>query len=277
MMTMEFIHDLIAMACKEDIDAGDITTSAIVSPQAAGQAVIRSKESIIVCGLEVARAVFARVDSELLWRPCCRDGDRGEPGSPLAIVQGRLGSILTAERIALNFLQHLSGVATTTRQFVEAISGTNAKILDTRKTLPGYRALQKYAVRIGGGENHRCGLFDRSLIKHNHIAAAGGMREAIDRVNRKRTQGILLEVEARTLDDVIIACNASVDIILLDNMTPDLVASAVDLVNQRVKLEVSGNITLANAVAYARTGVDSISVGCITHSAKAADIHMVVA
>lgn len=267
---------LIQLALSEDVGAGDITTAATIDPTAKGTAVIRAKEALVVAGLDVARAVCATVDPELSWRSHMQDGDHLAPGKTLAAMSGRLASILIAERTALNFLQRLSGIATLTARFIAAVKGTNVQILDTRKTTPGWRSLERAAVRAGGGANHRQGLFDRYLIKNNHITAAGGIARAIEQVKQKRQPNILLEVEARTLAEVDVAVAHGVDIILLDNMTVTDVRTAVKQVAGRATLEVSGNITLASVRSYAETGVDCISVGSLTHSAPAADLHLIV-
>ncbi|PIR25518.1 MAG: nicotinate-nucleotide diphosphorylase (carboxylating) [Deltaproteobacteria bacterium CG_4_10_14_0_2_um_filter_43_8] len=273
---MKNVNTLIDLALREDIGSGDITSEAIVSERMRGRAMLRAKQDLVVAGLEVAKEVFLACDEDIHFAPEVRDGQRVQAGTVLANVIGNLRQLLVAERTALNFLQHLCGVATHTHRYVQAIEGTNAKILDTRKTLPAYRELEKYAVSMGDGENHRHGLFDRYLIKGNHVDIAGDIESAIMRAQAHQENGILIEVECKTLADVKTAFEAGVDIIMLDNMSVAKVKEAATLIQGRVKLEVSGNITLDTVKEYAATGVDYISVGAITHSVPAADIHMVI-
>ncbi len=273
---MNHLEQLIRLALDEDIGMKDITTDAIVDESLIAHARITAKQELVVAGLDVAKKVFQLVEPSIEWDAKHEDGDFCEAKTILAVVRGKAASLLTAERTALNFLQHLSGIATATRIFVNAISGTNVKILDTRKTTPGMRALEKHAVLMGDGVNHRMGLYDRYLIKGNHIIIAGSITEAIERVKKRRIPGILLEVETKTIEDVREAVACGVDIIMLDNMSPPQVREALVEINGRAKVEVSGNITIDNIMQYAMTGVDFISVGAITHSAPAADIHMVL-
>jgi nicotinate-nucleotide pyrophosphorylase (carboxylating) len=273
---MDHLDQLIKMALDEDIGEKDITTEAVVDPKLTSTARIVAKQKLVVAGLDIAKRVFLTVDPSIEWDAKHEDGDFVEAKKILATVRGSVASLLTAERTALNFLQHLSGIATTTNLFAKTIAHTNVKILDTRKTTPGMRALEKHAVLMGDGYNHRMGLFDRYLIKNNHIAIAGSICKAIERVKQKQKPGILLEVEASTLEEVKEAINCGVDIIMLDNMSIADVREAVNIVKGKAKLEVSGNISLENITHYATTGVDFISVGAITHSAPAADIHMVL-
>jgi len=275
-MQIKNVNTLIDLALREDIGSGDITSEAIVSERMRGRAMLRAKQDLVVAGLEVAKEVFLACDEDIHFAPEVRDGQRVQAGTVLANVIGNLRQLLVAERTALNFLQHLCGVATHTHRYVQAIEGTNAKILDTRKTLPAYRELEKYAVSMGDGENHRHGLFDRYLIKGNHVDIAGDIESAIMRAQAHQGNGILIEVECKTLADVKTAFEAGVDIIMLDNMSVAKVKEAATLIQGRVKLEVSGNITLDTVKEYAATGVDYISVGAITHSVPAADIHMVI-
>lgn len=265
---------LIAMALREDIGAGDVTTQAVVPPGQQGRAQLVMQEAGVVCGLEIARQVFTTVDGALGWETKINDGEAVPSGTAIAVVTGSLAAILSAERTALNFLQRLSGIATRTRHFVEAVAGCPVKLLDTRKTLPGWRALDKYAVAIGGGANHRFGLFDRYLVKSTHVDLAGSIAEAAARVQRGRDPQLLLEVEVRDVREVAEACAAGVDIIMLDNFTPEAVREAVALVAGRVPLEVSGGVTLANVRAYADTGVAYISIGALTHSVPAIEMHL---
>ncbi len=259
----------------EDVGRGDITTEAVVLPGVRARGRFIAKQDLIVAGLEVADAVFAVLDSSVEIEAFVTDGDRVRAGEVFARVEGPAEVLLTAERTALNLLQHLSGIATLTRAFVEAVAGTRAQIVDTRKTLPGLRLLQKYAVLVGGGRNHRFGLDDGILIKDNHIALAGGVRMAIERARRYAGHMHKIEVEVSNMDDLREAIEARADIILLDNMPPEMVREAVRLIRERapdVLVEASGGITLENVRAYAEAGVDLISIGALTHSAPAADI-----
>ncbi|MDO8527184.1 MAG: carboxylating nicotinate-nucleotide diphosphorylase, partial [Deltaproteobacteria bacterium] len=218
---------LIRKALEEDLGSGDITTNALVDPRDQATAEICAKQELVLAGLDVAKEVFATLDSHLVWKLVKKDGDIIKKGECVATVQGATVTLLKGERTALNFLQHLSGVATLTRQFVNKIEGTNAKILDTRKTLPGWRTLEKYAVRMGGGGNHRAGLFDRYLIKNNHIAHAGSVSEAIEKVLRQKIQGMLVEVEVQNKKELQEALKYPIDIILLDNFLPDQIREAI--------------------------------------------------
>ncbi len=259
----------------EDVGRGDITTEAVVLPGVRARGRFIAKQDLIVAGLEVADAVFAVLDSSVEIEAFVTDGDRVRAGEVFARVEGPAEVLLTAERTALNLLQHLSGIATLTRAFVEAVAGTRAQIVDTRKTLPGLRLLQKYAVLVGGGRNHRFGLDDGILIKDNHIALAGGVRMAIERARRHAGHMHKIEVEVSNMDDLREAIEARADIILLDNMPPEMVREAVRLIREHapdVLVEASGGITLENVRAYAEAGVDLISIGALTHSAPAADI-----
>lgn len=271
---MDHIKQLIRLALDEDIGESDITTGAIVDPNLKAKARITAKQELVVAGLDVAERVFHTVDPAIKWEAIHEDGDFCEAKTILAHVEGKADKLLTAERTVLNFLQHLSGIATFTNAFVEAISDTKVKILDTRKTTPGMRALEKHAVLMGDGINHRMGLYDRYLVKNNHIMIAGSISKACEQVNAKRKKGVLLEVEATNLEEVKEALECKVDVIMLDNMSVSEVRQAVTEVKGRAKLEVSGNISLGNITHYATTGVDFISVGALTHSAPAADINM---
>ena len=256
----------------EDLGGGDLTSMALVPADARCTAAILLKEPGVVCGLAAVRAVLLGLDPDLVWKPQCHDGERAEPGR-LVSVAGRARSILSGERLALNLLGRLSGIATLTRRFVDAVEGTGATILDTRKTTPGLRALEKAAVRYGGGSNHRFGLYDGILIKDNHLRFAGGVGPA---VARARGAGVPVEVECDTLDQVREALDAGADRILLDNMAPLQLARAVALVAGRVALEASGGVTLENVRAIAETGVDFISIGALTHAARSLDVSMEV-
>ena len=265
---------LIKAALEEDVGSGDVTTKAIADADQMAAAEIRAKEELVVAGMDVARLVFKEINAALEWLPVVKDGDLVSSGTMLAAVRGRAKDLLLGERVALNFLQHLSGVATQTRKFVQVAQGTKARILDTRKTTPGWRALEKYAVRMGGGNNHRIGLHDRYMIKNNHIAVAGSLEKAIQKVLSHRNSTLLIEVEVRSLAELKSALGLGVDIILCDHFSiPDL-KEAVALAGTQIKIEASGNITLENVASVATAGVDFISVGALTHSAPARDIHM---
>jgi nicotinate-nucleotide pyrophosphorylase (carboxylating) len=261
----------IQRALAEDIGSGDGTTESIVPAEAGMRGQIIAKQAGVVAGLDIARAVYQMVDQQVDFQSKLEEGARVANRQVLALVSGRARSLLTAERTALNFLGRMSGIATLTRQFVDAVAGTKAVILDTRKTAPGLRAADKLAVARGGGQNHRMGLFDMILIKDNHIDYAGSISEAVRRA-RDAASGLEVEVEARTLEDVREALGIGVERILLDNMTPEMMAEAVKVTAGRAKLEASGNVTLETVRRIAGTGVDFISVGALTHSARVFDV-----
>jgi nicotinate-nucleotide pyrophosphorylase (carboxylating) len=275
--------DVIDTALAEDLGGGDLTTRAVVPEGAEAKARISQKAPGVIAGLRVAQAVFERVDPELEFVMHCPQGLWREAGA-VAEISGTAASILAAERVALNFLGHLSGVATLTARYVRAVEGTGVHILDTRKTMPGLRALEKEAVRRGGGVNHRSGLHDGILVKENHAKLAGGVGEAARRAMEAAPVAaanpapdpLLVEVECATLDEVREALDAGVPRILLDNMTPDELREAVSLAGGRAELEASGGITLDNVRAVAETGVDFISVGALTHSAPALDVSLLL-
>ena len=273
MDTAELMDDIIQLALDED--GRDITTEAIFPEDSSLQAVIKVKADGIIAGVQVAKRVFTLVDPGIACIFEVLDGQSVIAGQKIAVISGPARGILKAERVALNFLQRMSGIATSTARYVKKLEGTKARILDTRKTSPGQRVLDKMAVRIGGGNNHRMGLFDMALIKDNHIDAAGSITEAVDRV-RKAFPRVAIEVEARSLDDVKTLLGLKVDRIMLDNFSIKEMGQAVNLVDGRILLEASGNITLETIRAVALTGVDYISVGEITHSVKALDISMII-
>jgi nicotinate-nucleotide pyrophosphorylase (carboxylating) len=260
-------------ALAEDIGPGDITTNSIVPSEAVLQGRILAKDTGIVAGLDIAEAVLLRLDNRVDFNSIVAEGARVTSGTVLANISGSARALLTGERTALNFLGRMSGIATLTRQFVDQISGTSARILDTRKTAPGLRVVDKLAVQRGGGENHRIGLFDMVLIKDNHIDFAGSITAAVERA-RRAAGNLEIEVEARTLADVQEALGLRVERILLDNMTLEVVRQAVALNSGRAKLEASGNVTLARVRQIAETGVDFISVGALTHSAGVFDVSL---
>lgn len=267
---------IIAAALAEDVGDGDLTTLATIPPDARLHGVFLAKADGSVAGLAVAERVFCQLDRVVTFTAHVHDGDLIRRGQRFAEVQGPGRALLTGERTALNFLQRMSGIATATRRYVEAVQGTAAVILDTRKTAPGLRLLDKWAVWLGGGRNHRVGLYDMALIKDNHIAAVGGLSEAVRRVREVDDRDRPIEVEVTTLDQLAeaLALVPPVDRIMLDNMDPDTLAAAVRLTDGRVPLEASGGVNLATVTAIARTGVDYISVGALTHSVAALDISL---
>ncbi len=274
MLNFRLIDPLIELAFAEDIGIGDITTEATVSPLQRGLGTILTETEGVIAGLPIVQRVFEKLDPDLDFRTLVTDGDRVESMTPVAAVEGSAKSILTGERIALNFLQRLSGTATLTAQFVAATAKYDVKIIDTRKTTAGWRVLQKYAVRIGGGHNHRFGLYDGVLIKDNHIVAAGGVAKAIEQARSAVPQTLKIEVEVETLDQVAEAQAAGADIILLDNMPVNLMRAAVEEIDESVLTEASGGITLDQVEAVAATGVNLISVGALTHSAMPLNIRL---
>lgn len=265
---------LIDMALEEDLGPGDITTESIVPETLWARAEFIAREEGVVAGLPVAGRVFKRLDLETEFRAEVTEGSAVKAGAVLAVVAGRARTILTGERVALNFVRHLSGIATRTRRLVAAVEGLRAVVLDTRKTTPGLRALEKYAVRAGGGRNHRFGLFDGILIKDNHIRAAGGIKEAVARARARAPHTLKVEVEVQSLDEVEEALAAGADIIMLDNMPVAAMREAVRRIGGRALVEASGGITEENIREVAATGVDFISVGALTHSARALDISL---
>ena len=265
------ILESIRRALAEDIGSGDVTTESIVPAEAGMHGQIIAKQAGIIAGLDIARAVYQMVDARVDFQSQMDEGAHVENRQVLALVSGRTRSLLTAERTALNFLGRMSGIATLTRQFVEAVAGTKAVILDTRKTAPGLRTVDKLAVTRGGGQNHRIGLYDMILIKDNHIDYAGSITEAVKRARGAAGQ-LEVEVEARTLEDVREALTVHVERILLDNMTPEKMSEAVKLTAGRAKLEASGNVTLETVHRISEVGVDYISIGALTHSAKVFDV-----
>jgi nicotinate-nucleotide pyrophosphorylase (carboxylating) len=265
------ILDSIRRALAEDIGAGDATTDSIVPADAVMRGQIIAKQDGVVAGLDVAQAVYRTVDPDVDFRPQVDEGARVTDRQVLALVSGRTRSLLTAERTALNFLGRMSGIATLTRQFVDAVAGTKAVILDTRKTAPGLRMADKLSVKRGGGQNHRIGLYDMILIKDNHIDYAGSITAAVTRARSAHT-GLEVEVEARTLDHLRESLSLGVERVLLDNMSLEMMAEAVCITAGRAKLEASGNVTLETVRGIAETGVDFISSGALTHSVKVFDV-----
>ena len=272
--SLDHVDEVLRRALAEDVGAGDVTTLALIPADQVGSAVAHSKEAGVLAGNAIAARVFTHLDSRVRTTKLLSDGALLTPGASFLRIEGPLQAILTGERVALNFLRHLSGIATLTRDFVQAVAGTNAQIIDTRKTNPGLRLFEKYAVRAGGGRNHRIGLFDGVLIKDNHIAACGSIASAVNRARSSVHHLIKIQIEAKTLEQVAEALAAGADGILLDNMPPETMTEAVEMAQGRAFTEASGGITLESVRAAARTGVDLISVGMLTHSAAALDISL---
>lgn len=268
------VDRLLRRALEEDIGSGDVTTAATIPPGTQARAELVAKEDFVLAGGDVARRVFALLDARVACEVLIGDGQTVRRGEVLAWLRGDAGSLLQGERVALNLLQRLSGVATLTASFVREVAGTGATIVDTRKTTPGLRALEKYAVRTGGGGNHRMALYDGVLIKENHVAAAGGIATAVGRARRHAPHTLKIEVEVRNLGEVAEALAAGADILLLDNMDLAQLRAAVELVGGRAVTEASGGVNLDTVRAIAETGVDLISVGALTHSYRSVDISM---
>ena len=274
MLQKHIIHKIVQSAIEEDTGEADVTTTAALTGEEIGSALAIAKSDVVVAGIDVFKETFLFLDPGIKFTGCCKDGDVVEKGGRIAEISGNLSRILTAERVALNFLQRMCGIATFTRQYVDEVKGTKAKILDTRKTAPGLRYLDKYAVRIGGGYNHRFGLYDGVLIKDNHIVAAGGISQALARVRGRLPHTLKVEIEVKNLQELEEAINSGADVIMLDNMSLEDMRKAVTATGGRVPLEASGNVTLANVRQIAETGVDFISVGALTHSVPASDISL---
>lgn len=274
MLNLRSLDPLIELAFEEDIGIGDITTEATVPSTQEGIGTLLAKSDGIIAGLPVAERVFAKLDETLVFRSRVTDGDAVKAGTPIAEVQGSAKTILIGERTALNFLQRLSGIATLTAEFVAAVADYNAKIVDTRKTAAGWRAVQKYAVHVGGAQNHRFGLYDGVLIKDNHIVAAGGIDNAVRRARHVVPHTAKIEIEVETVEQVDEALKAGADILLLDNMPPGIMERVVQEIGDRAVTEASGGITLDRVKTVAATGVNLISVGALTHSAMPMDISL---
>jgi len=281
------IEKLIELALREDLGKGDVTSEALIDENLKGKGIIKALEDGVLAGIEIARLVFKRIDPEIVFKPLVKDGEKIRNKSKVAEIEGKVKSILAGERTALNFLQRLSGIATFTSKFVQEVKGTKTKILDTRKTTPGFRALEKYAVKMGRGENHRMGLYDRILIKDNHIRACGGVGTAIRKVkkslknetfvSRFDLKNLKVEVEAKNIKEVKEAIQSEADWIMLDNMSSSQIKEGVRMIRsnrRKMKIEVSGRVNLNNVKKIARLGVDYISVGALTHSAKALDLSL---
>lgn len=272
---MQFeVERIIRTALQEDIGLGDVTTQATIAKDVRSHAQLVAKEDFVLAGLDVAAEVFTCLDADARFEKIFADGQRVNKGEVLAWIKGTSRTLLQGERVALNLLQRMSGIATLTAEYVEAVAGTGAVIVDTRKTVPGLRALDKYAVRTGGGRNHRIGLFDGVLIKENHIVAAGGIQAAIASAKAQLPHTLKIEVETSTLDEVQEALDAGADVIMLDNMTNEVMTEAVALIAGKALVEASGGVSIERVRSIAETGVNIISVGALTHSVKAADISM---
>ena len=274
MMQEKMIDTLIAGCLYEDIGSGDITTNHIIGVGAHTKGIIHAKQAGVIAGMEVAKAVFRHLSREISFVSKVQDGDKVKPGAILAEIHGDARAILTGERVALNFLQRMSGIATQTARLVEKVQGYPVRIVDTRKTTPGLRIIEKYAVLAGGGYNHRFGLYDAVMIKDNHIKVAGGIRQAIANVRKKISHMVKIEVEVENLAGVADALAAKADVIMLDNMDVETMTEAVAMIGGLVLVEASGGITEESIVAIAQTGVDIISVGALTHSVRALDISL---
>lgn len=268
------LNDIIDRALREDIGTGDITTQCIVPQGYTTIGFIRAKESGVVAGLPLVKAVFKKLSQDISFQPRVKDGEKVTIGQLMARVEGDARAILTGERVALNFLQRLSGIATKTASYVEILEGQKARLVDTRKTTPGLRVLEKYAVRIGGGHNHRFGLYDAVLIKDNHIKVAGSITKAVEQARKTAPHSMRVEVEVESLTQVEESLEAGADIIMLDNMDIENMSRAVALVGGRALLEASGGVDETNVLDIAKTGVDLISSGAITHSATVLDISL---
>ena len=268
------LETLIDLAIKEDIYTGDITSKAILPQDKTQTAYLIAKAEGVIAGLPLAALIFKKIDSNIKFETLVKEGDFVNSKTKLAKVMGHYKSLLEAERIVLNFVQRLSGIATETAQYVAQTKGTTTQILDTRKTLPGFRLLDKYAVKIGGGTNHRMGLYDMVMLKENHIKAAGSISLAVSQIRKKVSPDIKIEVETKNLEEVKEALYNKVDVIMLDNMPVDLMKEAVLIIDGQIKVEASGNMTLNRIAEVSKTGVDFISVGALTHSVNAFDISM---
>jgi nicotinate-nucleotide pyrophosphorylase (carboxylating) len=273
---MNGIDKIIEIALAEDIHTGDITTLAMLPKARRMRARLVAKEPMVLAGVAVAERVFARLDPSIRFEAAFSDADRLQVGDIIARIEGDAAALLQGERVSLNLLQRMCGIATQTAAFVKELEGTGARVVDTRKTTPGLRVLEKYSVRVGGGTNHRTGLYDGVLIKENHIAAAGGILEAVRRARAYIPHTLKVEIETETLEQVALALQAGADIIMLDNMSLAEMSEAVLLIGGRALVEASGGVNLQSIRAIAQTGVDIISVGALTHSVRAADISMLM-
>ena len=284
MIPVNFMRESVKKALKEDIGTGDVTTNAMVPKDAEAKAIIYAREKGVVVGLDIVAEVFRQLDKKINIKKFVKDGEKVKVNQPLAEIKGKTRALLEGERTALNFLEHLSGIATLTRKYVDAVKPCSVKILDTRKTTPGMRILEKYAVRMGGGHNHRMGLYDMVMVKDNHlkcsrtshVARRTSIKDVVKRLRKKIPGNLKIEIETENLKEVKMALEAGADIIMLDNMSITTMKKAVGFIAQRSRpiIEASGNVTLQNVRAIAKTGVDWISIGRLTHSAPALDISM---
>lgn len=268
------VEQIITLALNEDIGTGDITTLSTIPEDKTATGRFVAKEDMIICGIDLAKHIFGRVDPSIEMKANFKDGDAVKKGDVIAVVSGNAQNVLTGERTALNFMQRLTGIATLTHASVAEVAGTNAKITDTRKTTPGLRVLEKYAVRVGGGTNHRFNLADGVLIKDNHIAVSGGIKNAVKNARAVIPHTLKIEVEVETKEQLAEALDAGADIIMLDNMSNDLMRECVGIVAGRALVEASGNMGEKSLREVAETGVDIISIGALTHTVKAADISL---
>ncbi len=268
------VYSLIDMAISEDLGPGDLTTDSIFTPDQKSLAKLVAREPMVISGLSVAQAVFLRIDDKCKFSPLASNGQYVKKNKIIAKIHGPTSALLKAERTALNFIRRLSGIASETREYQKILERYSCTLLDTRKTTPGWRSLEKAAVRDGGGNNHRFGLFDGVMIKDNHIKAAGSIEEAVELARRRIPPTIKIEVECDTIPQVRKAVKAGADIIMLDNMAPKMILRAIEIIGSKAKTEASGGITLDNIEEIAKTGVDFISVGALTHSARSSDIAM---
>ena len=271
---MHSVQHLIEIALKEDIGSGDITTENLIAPGLSGRGAIIAKEPLVIAGLDVAKRVFEYLDPEVAFKPKRHDGDTVKEGEMVVEIEGNLRALLMGERTALNFLQRLSGIATHTRSFIDALGEPRVRLVDTRKTTPGWRVLEKYAVRAGGAHNHRMGLYDGVLIKDNHIAVCGGIKNAVERIRGRISHLLKIEVEASTQGEVKEALDAGADVIMLDNMDLEQIKAAIELIDGKAGVEVSGRVSRGDLLFLAAAGVDIISIGALTHAAKSMDISM---
>jgi len=271
-LNLQEVDFIIDHAFREDIGSGDITSNSLIPESTTAKASMTAKADGVVAGLPIAKKVFEKLDSKLIWKPLIKDGDRVKKGDLIVEIEASFRALLTGERLALNLLQRLSGIATETAKYVKEVEGTKVKILDTRKTVPGLRTFDKYAVKMGGGTNHRIGLFDLAMIKDNHIKIAGSIAKAVSQVRQAIPTDIKIEVETTTLAEVLQAADAGADIIMLDNMSNEMMTEAVELINGRSLIEASGNMNIQRLKGVAATGIDLISVGALTHSVIALDI-----
>lgn len=266
------INAIIDHAFEEDIRTGDITTNSIISEDTQALASMTAKDNGVIAGLDIAKIVFSKLDKNIKWTANFKDGDKVNIGDVIVTIEGTYRALLTGERLALNFLQRMSGIATETSKYVAEVKDSKVKILDTRKTVPGLRILDKYAVKMGGGTNHRIGLYDMAMIKDNHIKTAGSIEKAVSLVRKNIDPSIKIEVETTNIEEVIEALNANADIIMLDNMSNKMMSHAVKIIDNNAIVEASGNMNLKRLKGVSQTGIDLISIGALTHSVVALDI-----